>query len=82
MATPAEIQAQGDAANSMRVYQIQQSISIDATYDAHYVVGTGDPYSGRSMWVRTTNADTAAAQNTAILAALTAGPVDTNALDN
>ena len=82
MATPAEIQAQGDPANTLRVYQIQRSIKLDGTYDSHYVVGTGDPYSGRSMWARTTSGDSAADQNTAILAALTAGPVDTNALDN
>ena len=82
MATPAEIQAVGDAANTLNVYTITNSISIDATYDAHYCVGGGDPYSGRSMWVRTTTADSASDQNTAILAALAAGTVDTNALDN
>lgn len=81
--TAAALQAAGDSANTMRVYQVQQGpIAIDATYDAFYVVGTGDPYSGRSMWVRTTSAGNAAAQHAEVIAALAAGPVDTNALDN
>jgi len=80
MATPAAIQAAGDAANTLNVYTIQQSVTVDGTYDAHYVVGKVSPYSGRTMWVRTTSAQTAAQQNTAILAALVAGPVDANAL--
>ncbi len=80
MATPAAIQAVGDPANTLNVYKIHQSIIVDATYDSHYCVGGGDPYSGRSMWVRTTKANSAAQQNTEILAALTAGPLDANAL--
>lgn len=80
MATPAAIQAAGDSANTLNVYRILQSVAIDATYDAHYVVGEVEPYAGRSMWVRTTTADSAADQNTDILAALVAGPVDANAL--
>ncbi len=81
MATPAAIQAIGDPAGSLRVYQIQRSLTLDATYDAHYVVG-GANHSGRTMWCRTTSAQTATQQNTAILAALVAGPTDVNALDN
>jgi len=80
MATPAAIQLIGDAANTLRVYKIQNSVTVDATYDAHYVVGTGDPYSGRSMWVRTTSGNTATQQDAEIVAALAAGPVDANAL--
>ena len=34
MATPAEIQAQLDPANTMHVIRINQSITIDGTYDA------------------------------------------------
>ncbi len=82
MATPAEIQAQGDGANTLNVYLITNSVTIDGTYDAHYCVGAVEPYAGRSMWVRTTSGESAALQNADIVAALVAGPVDTNALDN
>ena len=72
MATPAEIQAQLDSANTMHVANIQQGLSIDATYDAYYVVGITEPYSGRSRWCQTTKADTAANQAAEIIAALVA----------
>lgn len=71
MATPAEIQAQIDSAATGRVANITRSI-IGSTLDDHYVVGVLTPYAGRSRWVQTTAAQTAAQQATAILAALTA----------
>lgn len=70
MATPAEIQAIGDPANTMHVYKIQNSTKIDATYDAHYVVGITAPYAGKAKWCQTTSANTASQQNTEITAAL------------
>lgn len=72
MATPAEIQAQLDPANTMHVIRINQSIKIDATYDAHYCDGIIAPYAGRSRWCTTTNAETAANQAAEIIAALVA----------
>ena len=72
MATPAEIQAQLDSAKTKHVAEIQQSIVVDATYDAHYVVGITDPYSGRSKWCQTTTAETAANQAAEIIAVLVA----------
>lgn len=72
MATPAEIQAQLDSANTKHVAEIIQSISIDGTYDSHYVVGITDPYSGRSRWCQTTTAETAANQAAEIIAVLVA----------
>lgn len=72
MATPAEIQAQIDSANTKHVANIQQSVKIDGTYDAHYVVGVTDPYAGRSKWCRTTASQSAAQQATEILNELTA----------
>ncbi len=72
MATPAEIQAQIDSANTVHVANITQSIAIDGTYDAHYVVGVTEPYAGRSRWCQTTAANTAAQQATSILTALVA----------
>lgn len=72
MATPAAIQAQIDAASTVHVANIQTSISVDATYDAHYVVGVTAPYAGRSRWCTTTTAETAANQAAEIVAALVA----------
>lgn len=72
MATPAEIQASADSANTMFVWRIEKSISIDATYDSHYVTGICAPYAGRSRWCNTTKAGNAAAQVAEINAALTA----------
>lgn len=71
MATPAEIQAQIDPAATGRVANITRSV-FGSTFDEHYVVGVLTPYAGRARWVRTTQANTAAQQATAILAALTA----------
>jgi len=70
MATPAEIQAQGDPANTMHVYHILQSTVFDGTFDSHYVQGIVDPYSGKAKWINTTTAETAANQNAEIVAAL------------
>lgn len=72
MATPAEIQAELDSANTDHVAEIEQTVSIDATYDAHYVVGITDPYQGASMWCQTTNASSAAAQAAEIIVILKA----------
>lgn len=81
--TAAALQAAADSANTLNVYQVTQGpIALDATYDAFYVVGKGEPYAGRSMWCRTTKAGDAAAQHAEVIAALKAGPCDTNALDN
>ena len=70
MATPAEIQAVGDAANTMHVYRIQNSAKVNATYDEHYVVGITAPYAGKAKWILTTSANTASQQNTEITSAL------------
>lgn len=80
--TGAELQAAADSANTLQVYKVLQQIPIDATYDAFYVVGGCSPYQGRAMWCRTTKAGNAAAQHAEVIAALAAGPCDTNALDN
>lgn len=72
MATPAEIQAQIDSAGTGNVANITMSMGVDATYDNHYTVGVCPPYTGRSRWCKTTKSDSAAAQATAILNALTA----------
>jgi len=72
MATPAEIQAIFDSANTMHVAIIQNSVVVDATYDAHYVVGITAPYAGRSRWCLTTTAETATNQSAEILAVLVA----------
>lgn len=72
MATPAQIQAQLDSAGTGLVANIQQSVHADGTYDNHYVVGIAPPYTGRSRWITTTAAQTAAQQATAILNGLTA----------
>lgn len=72
MATPQAIQAQGDSANTMNIWRIQNSITVDATYDAHYVIGLISPYAGRSRWCRTTSADNAASQAAEIEAVLVA----------
>lgn len=71
MATPAQIQAQLDPAGTGLVANIISSLHVDATYDNHYVVGINS-YAGRSRWVRTTAAQTAAQQATAILNELAA----------
>lgn len=70
MASPSEIQAIGDSANTMHVYHILQSISVDATYDAHYVQGIVAPYAGKAKWCTTTTAETATNQNAEIVAEL------------
>ena len=70
MATVAAIQAAIDSASTHNIANIQQSIKVDATYDAHYVVGISAPYQGRSKWCITTNAETAANQAAEIEAAL------------
>jgi len=72
MATPAAIQAQIDSGSTHNVANIQNSISVDATYDSHYVVGIAHPYAGRSRWCLTTTAETAANQAAEILAVLVA----------
>jgi hypothetical protein len=72
MATPADIQAIGDSADTMFVWRIQNSITVDATYDAHYVVGISAPYAGRSRWCTTTSSETATQQASDIETALTA----------
>ena len=71
-ATPAEIQAIADSAQTGHVYQIVQSGIVDATYDEHYVVGIVAPYQGKSRWIVTTHAETATNQNTEIVAGLNA----------
>lgn len=70
MATPSEIQSEADSANTMHVYHILQSISVDETYDAHYVQGIVHPYAGKAKWCQTTTAETAANQNAEIVAEL------------
>jgi len=70
MATPQAIQAAIDSASTGNVANIQQSMSIDATYDAHYTVGINAPYTGYSRWCQTTKADSASDQATELLAAL------------
>jgi len=70
MATPQAIQLAADAANTMNIVRIQQSMSIDATYDAHFTVGITAPYAGYSRWCQTTKADSAADQAVELLAAL------------
>ena len=70
MATPQAIQAEIDSASTGNIANIQQSISVDATYDAHYTVGVSHPYSGYSRWCQTTTADSAADQAVELLAAL------------
>lgn len=69
MATPAEIQAQLDPSATGRIANIRSSVHADATYDNHYVESiTG--YAGRSMWCRTTAANSAATQAATILTQL------------
>lgn len=70
MATPQEIQAQIDPASTTHVANITRSTTHDATYDAHYVVGITTPYAGKSKWILTTTAETAANQAAEIVAAL------------
>lgn len=70
MATVAAIQAAIDSASTNNVANIQNSITVDATYDAHYTVGIAHPYAGRSRWCQTTSAGNAAAQAAEILAVL------------
>lgn len=72
MATVAAIQAAIDAASTTNIANIQRSVTINATYDAHYTVGIGHPYAGRSRWCQTTSAGNAAAQAAEILAVLVA----------
>jgi len=79
MASAEDIQAAGDSANTLQVYTITNSVTIDGTYNAHYCVGI-QKYAGRSMWVRTLPAGGAATENGQILFALNAGPCDPNAL--
>lgn len=72
MATPFEIQSEADAAQTGRVYRIQQSGKVNATYDEHYVVGVTAPYQGKARWILTTSANTASQQNTEVVAGLNA----------
>lgn len=72
MATPAAILAEIDSGSTHNVVHFINSISVDATYDAHYVVGIAHPYAGRSRWCVTTTAETAANQATEITNALVA----------
>ena len=72
MATVAEIQAQLDSASTHNVINILKSVTVDATYDAHYCVGIAHPYAGRTRWCTTTTAETAANQAGEIQTALTA----------
>jgi len=75
MATTAAIQTQLGTKN---IAHITKSEVTGSTYDRHYVVG-GNGYAGKSCWVRTTAAETAANQAAEILVALaTPGPVDPN----
>ncbi len=71
MATPAEIQAQLDPANTMNIARIHQSRTVDGTYSEHYVQG-GIGFNGVGRWCRTTTANTAAQQATEITNALRA----------
>lgn len=70
MATPQAIQAAMDPADTMNIARIQQSVIVDATYDAHYTVGIIEPYAGHSKWCITTKADSAADQAAELLALL------------
>lgn len=67
MATPAEIQTQ---LNESFIKLLHSAGHDNGTLDSHYVVGLSAPYSGRSMWVQTTAAQTATQQSDAIKAAL------------
>ena len=70
MATVAQIQAVLDPASTGNIANIQNMAKVDATYDEFYVVGVTDPYSGKAGWIRKNNANSAATQGAAILAAL------------
>lgn len=70
MATPAAIQAQIDL--TAPTTKIIKSYIGAGTIDDHYVVGGMAPHTGRSRWVQTTAAQTAAQQAAVILAALLA----------
>lgn len=70
MATPAQIQAQLDAAGTGNVCNILQSQRVDGTFDEHYAISLNSPYPGRARWVRTTSANTAAQQAASILAGI------------
>ena len=77
MATPAEIQAQLNAAcgidagtSESNGIKIIQSSSIDATYDEHYVFGNHPSRAGKGMWVKTISANTAAQQSADIFSTL------------
>ena len=72
MATPAAIQSVADSAETGRVYRIQHSGIVNATYDEHYVVGVTAPYQGKARWILTTKANTASQQNTEIVNGLNA----------
>ena len=77
--TAQALQASADSANTLNVFIVTQGpLSLDATYDAFYCVGKGEPYAGRSMWCATTKAGNAAAQVVEVKAALAAGPFDAN----
>lgn len=69
MATTAEIQAQLDPTELAA--KIVRSNHAGATLDNHFVVG-GIGYAGRSLWVATTAADSAATQAAAITTAMRA----------
>lgn len=70
MATPAEIQTQIDL--TAPTTKIVKSYNGAGTIDDHFVVGGHAPHAGRSRWVQTTAAQTAAQQAAVILAALLA----------
>lgn len=73
MATVAAIQAQLDASGSGMSANIMQSAYVSASLDEHLVVALASTSAtpGTARWVRTTSAQTAAQQATAILAGLT-----------
>lgn len=83
MATPREIEVSLNTgasidAGSPNAVDIIGSVAQDATYDNHYCVGNIDSYN-KSMWVRTTSANTAAQQAVEIRTALLQdGNVDPN----
>ncbi len=72
MATVAEIQAELDAAGTGMKVQILQKANASGTLDEFYCVALAEATCtpGTARWVRTTRADTAAQQATAIKAGL------------
>ena len=66
----ADIQAVIDPDGSDLELNLVKSMHVDATFDEHYIVGGTAPYAGKSRWVRTNAADSAAVQGAAIIAAM------------